>query len=274
MHVTVRRIAIAAASAGLLAGSLLGSASVAAEDSAETQPAVGDCLVYDQQSWIDGIQSPDAMSVECTEPHNAEVFAIAAYPSDLPPSEFVQTEEYFTALYDVTCSVDVLWRFIGERFGIPTRLEIVPKVPTDEEWAAGARWAACVVFDDLRRDLVSWRGTLPDRVAASLRSIALCSRKPPVSGADVLRSVCNKKAKWIAVFYIFGLTQEPTPGAGFPGRDLQRGVNAICKRSARDFTKPGIKPRFIGAVVSEADWNIGIRAATCFIPLKAWNGRG
>lgn len=274
MIASLPRLAIATAAATALAGSLLVPITLATAEESDSPLAVGDCLVYGQDVWIDGIQSPTAQVVDCVASHNAEIFAVGDYTWDAPPSEFVQSDAYFTELYDVTCSSDALADFLGERFGIPTRLEVVPKVPTDEEWSAGARWTACAVFDDLRRDLVSWTGTLPDRVAASLRSIALCSRKPPVSGADIVRSVCNKKAQWIAVFGIFGLTAEAVPGAGFPGRALQREVNAICKRSAKDFTKPGAKARFIGAVVSEQDWNFGIKAATCFIPVKNWNGRG
>jgi hypothetical protein len=99
--------------------------------------AIGDCL--NESSVTDEVTS--VPTVDCSEPHDFEVFAL----TDTTTSEFPDIDSLFTEL-DIFCQGEVFTEFVG----IPYADSIYGTtglVPTAESWANGDRELLCMISD-------------------------------------------------------------------------------------------------------------------------------
>ncbi len=112
--------------------------------------AVGDCF-DDGDMTVEGIEEVgEVPMVECSEPHDNEVYAVVSVEGERFPGEVaIQTEA------DEVC-LDSFPKFVGLDYQTSV-LDFGWLVPTAETWEAGDRVVACFIY---RMDLEKVTGTL------------------------------------------------------------------------------------------------------------------
>lgn len=112
--------------------------------------AVGDCFDDGDISLGEVEEVGDVPLVECAEPHDNEVYAVATVEGDLFPGEAaIQSEG------DAVC-FDAFEGFVGLDYQ-SSALEFGWLVPTADSWDEGDRLVACFIY---RMDLEKVRGSL------------------------------------------------------------------------------------------------------------------
>lgn len=112
--------------------------------------AVGDC--FDNTSEVGGGEISDVPIVDCSEPHDNEVFHIfevadGEYPGD----------EALVAQAQETC-VPAFEEYVGTDLA-SSRLEIFPITPTESSWSDGDREVVCALYDV---ELAKLEGSMQD----------------------------------------------------------------------------------------------------------------
>lgn len=137
---------------GLVALSLLIGALLAACSGNVFDLAVGDCF-DDGDMAIGGVEElGDVPMVECSEPHDNEVYAVVTVDGDVFPGE-----QAIQNTADDMC-LEAFDGFVGLDYEKST-LDFGWLVPTADTWVAGDRVVACFVY---RMDLEKVTGSLQD----------------------------------------------------------------------------------------------------------------
>lgn len=255
-------LASLALGASLLVG--LGTSAQAADG----DPAANDCLAVDGELW-------DSMApfevVDCAEQHNAEVILIMDYPEDAgqPSSIADRVLEYFGE----QCTFDAAMQWLGAgKVKLPLRFNWWVRLPSDEQWEAGARWAVCSSIRPGPKGVpVSYTGVLPEIFASTpLADWVVCAPGTPKSGKWTQSVACTSKSKWMAINGIF---IKGTPSKKYP-KDVQAKANAMCAKNAKPFLKKGSKTKPIAGLGPAKDFPPGEIFGDCFIAYKEWNGKG
>jgi hypothetical protein len=135
---------------GLGALSLLTGVLLAACSGNVFDLAVGDCF-DDGDMAVAGVEEVgDVPMVECSEPHDNEVYAVVTVDGDVFPGE-----EAIQSTADDMC-LEAFDGFVGLDYQTST-LDFGWLVPTADTWAAGDRVVACFVY---RMDYEKVTGTL------------------------------------------------------------------------------------------------------------------
>ena len=262
----LRRGLAVAASLALGASLLIGLG--ASASAADGDPAANDCLAVDGELW-------DSMApfevVDCAEQHNSEVILLMDYPDDAgqPSSIADRVLEYFGD----QCTYDVAYRWLGaSKVELPMGFNWWVRLPSDEQWDAGARWAVCSSIrpgaDGAPR---SYTGTLPSLFASTpLKDWVVCAVGTPKSGKWTEWLPCKSKSKWLVISGIFF---KGTPSKKYP-KDVQAKANAKCAKVAKPFLKKGSKVKPIAGLGPAKDFPPGEIFGDCFIAYKEWNGKG
>ena len=112
--------------------------------------AVGDCF-DDGDMSVEGVEEVgEVPMVECSEPHDNEVYAVVGIDGDRFPGEIAMRTEA-----DEVC-LDAFEGFVGLDYQTSV-LDFGWLVPTAETWDAGDRVVACFIY---RMDLEKVAGTL------------------------------------------------------------------------------------------------------------------
>jgi len=108
-------------------------------------PAIGTC--HDLEVAYLPLEPPAV--VDCDEDHTSETAVVvdtglpldAAYPTvdDLD-------DDYLGAAYDDVCRYDTPQEYLGDESLYQLYASYAQVLPTQEQWAAGARWVACDVY--------------------------------------------------------------------------------------------------------------------------------
>ena len=262
------RRAVALVACLALGASTLVAASGAAQ--AETvAPEVNDCLEIANDSFWE--MDAAVSIVDCTEPHNAEVYATLAYPDDAgAPSTIVdKVWELFGG--DCTQGPAFAWLGASTKTRMPLRLYTMPRLPTDEEWEAGARWVACAAArPGSGSNVETLTGTLPELFKSlPMLDWVNCIKGTPKSGKWIPWAPCTSKAKWLV---IDGVQVKGKITANYP-KDLQAKANAACAKQAKPYLKKGAKTAPIAGLGPKKDFPEGNPFADCFIALAEWNGK-
>ena len=154
---------------------------------------------------------------------------------------------------------------------LPLRLDVMPRVPTDKQWEAGARWVVCTASHPKPSNFgAETTGTLPDLFASTPRlQWVNCPREAPVSGRFSFPVGCTADSPWMYTGYgqVRGKVTKQYPS------DLQASANAMCARQAAAVAKSGTRVRAVGALFPKGHVFKRDPYAECFIPLADWNGK-
>ena len=259
--------------AALVACLALGASTlVAASGAAQAEtvaPEVNDCLEIANDSFWE-VDAPVSV-VDCAQPHNAEVYATVAYPEDAGAPSTLKDKAWDLFGGDCNQGPAIAWLGASTKTRIPLRLYTMPRLPTDEEWEAGARWVACAATrPDAKGDVATYTGTLPELFSSTpLLDWVNCYKGTPKSGKWTFWEPCTPKAKWLV---IDGVQVKGKITANYP-KDLQAKANAACAKQAKPYLKKGAKTAPIAGLGPKKDFPEGDPFADCFIALSEWNGK-
>lgn len=232
-------------------------------------PQMNDCLMADvDDAWA---TQASIVILDCAELHNAQVFKVLPYPDpDVRPSVIAQ--EYSIELLLACGQENVLdWLGAPTDTSIPLRVVRTPRLPTDRQWEAGARWAVCTASHPHPSSYgAQSRGTLPDLFASTPRIDWIeCLDSRPRSGKLSLTVGCTAASKWVytGYFKVKGKVTKKYP------EDLQSTANATCAKASAAVSKSGSRVKAVGALFPRKYVLPRDPYAECFIPLAQWNGR-
>lgn len=256
------------AATGLIAAACLAMPSASADTDAAAAPAKGACLKYVPKV----LEQPygSGQEVDCAKPHNGEVFALATYPEDLGAPSTVGEDIWQYPL----CFNSELRKYVtGKDTAMPLRVWFMPKLPTDAQWEAGARWVACTAYvPNDREEPATVSGSLPSNFAKAKDKLPYfyCAKtsKTPVSGTDVVDVACSAKSTWLLAAYA---SVSGEPGNPYPSADLQAQADANCAKNAKPVMKKGSK--VLAIMPLKKYYVMGYTQADCFIAVSSWNGK-
>lgn len=258
----------ALAAIGLLAAVCV-AVPAASADTAETAvPKKGECLKY----AVKVLNQPygAGQKVDCAKPHNGEVFSLATYPDDLGAPSTVGDSIWEYPL----CFNPELRKYVtGKDTAMPIRVWFMPKLPTDAQWEAGARWVACTAYvPDAKEQPATVSGSLPSNFAKAKDKLPYfyCAKtaKTPVSGTDVVDVACSTKSAWIIAAYA---SVSGEPGNPYPSAELQKQADAACAKNAKPVMKKGAQ--VLAILPLKKYYEMGYQSADCFIEVSSWNGK-
>lgn len=259
------RVAAAAACLALASSALVGTTAVHAETVA---PVADDCIDVPRERAFEPYGPIEI--VDCAEEHNAQVFAVIAYPDDLGAPSTVAERAW--GLFGETCGFDkyLVWLGAG-KVKLPIQGFTTPRLPTDDEWNAGARWVACSAFlTDSNDEIIPVTGSLPELYAASSILDWLICVITPKSGQPNKPSTCTTaKAKWLV---IGGGEVKGKISKDYP-KDLQPKADAMCAKQAKPYFKKGAKSKAFAGLAPKDGFPQGNPVAYCFILRSDWNGK-
>ena len=161
----------------------------------------GDCLAI-----VDAALS----IVDCAREHEYQVMLSQAFPPDV--------DEYLpdVTLYRPTCTA-AMPVFLGSADAEASRLETFTYLSSEDEWAAGNRWFACLVTERSPEDEpVPRTGSLAGALAAGLGDLRLCLVDEPVAEGATVTVPCDRPHRSEAVpgVLVLGSPQDPAPTIG------------------------------------------------------------
>ncbi len=225
-------------------------------------PETGACRVLDGP-LVDA-DSNDSTVLECSEPHNAETFAVGELPAalhDVPRED----RRIGAAAFDV-CQP----RFV-EHLGADTSLArrtVLSWVwfrPSAEQWAAGARWLRCdVVGAEVGGDAERRLRPLPARTEGLLAGVPddewmACVATETVP--DQPRVPCSEPHRWRAATIVrLGKPDTPYPGA----RLTEVRSRDFCSSSLMGFLGYPATFQFAWTWPQRGEWRTGERTAICW----------
>ena len=252
----------------LTAGAMAATALVAVAAPAQAEEDAVICLRIADDVVFETIS--EMTQVPCETPHNSEIIKTLAYPEDsgLPSTIADKVLE----LFGDQCTRKDLALWLGtSKFKMPLTVVRSLRLPTDEEWANGARWVACTA-ERLRVDgtAITIEGKMRDLIAAGpLIEWLLCLESAPKSGEWTYANTCSSQSRWVAINPV---DVKGKITSNYP-KDLQAKANAACAKMAQGLLKPGAKAKPIAALSPASAYPQGNPSAACFIPIKSWNGK-
>ena len=258
------RVAAAAACLALASTALVAGTTMA---QAETAPVAGDCINVEGDPWDS--TAPFAV-VDCAEPHNSDVIKVLDYPADAGAPSTIKDQVW--GIFDGQCTRNDVLKWLGaEKVKLPFLIGSWLRLPTDEEWTAGARWVVCGGQAMGKGGVLrEYEGTLPELFASTpFIDWAMCAPGTPKSGTWNDTLPCAAKSKYL---FIPGIMIKGKPGKNYP-KDLQAKANGMCAKEARPFLKKGAKFNGLAGLGTASDMPPGEIYGDCFIPLASWNGK-
>ena len=263
-----RRVLATLAATGLIAATCLAIPAASADTEETAAPKKGECFKYATKLLNQPYGA--GQRVDCAKPHNGEVFAMAKYPDDLGAPSTVGDDIWQYPL----CFNPELRKYVtGKDTEMPLRVWFMPKLPTDAQWEAGARWVACTAYvPDAKEQPTTVRGSLPEDFAKAKDKLpyfyCALSAKTPVSGTDVVDVACSTKSAWILAAYA---SVSGEPGNPYPSAELQKQADAACAKNAKPVMKKGAQ--VLAILPLKKYYEMGYQSADCFIAVSSWNGK-
>lgn len=241
------------------------SASAQAE---EVDPAINDCLIVDGDLW-DSTAPLDI--VDCKKKHNSEAIVVMDYPEDAGAPSTIKDRVF--EFFGDQCTYEVARKWLGAgKVELPLRFNWWFRLPSDEQWEAGARWAVCgSIRPGPKGTPASYTGSLPEIFASTpLKDWVTCAPGTPKSGTWTASAPCTAKSKWMA---ITGIGFKGTPSKNYP-KDVQAKADALCAKNAKPFLNRGSKTKAVAGLGPAKDLPPGEIYGDCFIAYSEWNGKG
>ncbi|SSC25797.1 Septum formation-related protein, partial [Klenkia terrae] len=238
-------------------------ASVAAptpgDDPLVDAPAVGTC--HDIENSYSPLEIPPV--VGCDEEHTGETALVQ--DTGLPLEAEYPTEDgiddgYLGDVWDEVCSYDTVQDYLQGRIGDQAYASYTKVLPTEEQWALGARWVACdVTYGYLEPE------PAPGRMAGALRSGETAPYRACLTGdAQDNDVVACSEPHWAE--QISGSPDVPE-GTPFPADQAARApIAAQCLPNAVDYLDGPLPADVAVDITTEDadDWE-GYPFATCVL---------
>ena len=240
-----------------------GNTDPAQVDSIET-PELGACRVLGPEDIA--ATSNATKTVECTERHTAETFAVGDLPEDLHDEDY-ESEELGAFAYR-TCS-EKFQAFLGADESVVMRTVVSWAWfrPSEKAWEQGARWYRCDIVGGAEQSKRFVE--LPETAAGLLEGKPKDRWLVCVNGASVQSAPkipCTETHNWRAVTTIkLGEPEDPYPG------------DALVKVTTRDYCSEsvgawlGYPPEydFGYTYFHEGEWKAGNRRSVCWAKTSA-----
>ena len=222
-------------------------------------PELGACRVLTP----DDVSQPSNASrtVDCSEAHTAQTFAVGNLPDSLHDVDYDATD--LGAWAYQTCSRRFM-SFLGadESLGMRTVVSWAWFRPSEKAWGDGARWYRCDVvgggdqsqsYVDLPQDAKGLMLGKPDD------HWLVCADGPSVSGS--VKVPCSKPHDWRAVTTIkLGEKDDPYPG----DRLVQVKTRDFCSESVGAWLGYPVNYDIGYTWFHEAEWQAGNRRSVCW----------
>ena len=222
-------------------------------------PELGACRVLTP----DDVDQPSnaTRTVDCSEPHTAQTFAVGNLPSSLHDADYDATD--LGAWAYQTCSRRFM-SFLGadESLAMRTVLSWAWFRPSEKAWGDGARWYRCDVvgggdqsksYVDLPKNAKGLMLGKPDD------DWLVCADGPSVSGS--VKVPCSKPHDWRAVTTIkLGEKDDPYPG----DRLVQVKTRDFCSESVGAWLGYPVNYDIGYTWFHEAEWQAGNRRSVCW----------
>jgi Septum formation len=199
-------------------------------------------------------------TVECSEPHTAETFAVGELPASLEDAGY--DDETVGAFAYKTCSQKFM-AFLGadESLVMRTIVSWAWFRPSEKAWDDGARWYRCDVVgggDDSRSYV-----DLPETAKGLLLKLSdrwmVCADGATVNGSP--KVPCTEKHTWRAVTTIkLGEPDEKYPG----DRLVEVKSRDFCSQSVGAWLNYPVDYDFGWTFFHEAEWEAGNRRSVCW----------
>lgn len=262
----IRRLIASLCAAALSASALVFM--VTPVEAGNVVPKKGDCLLLEKdRAWL-----PQATFtiVPCGRSHNSDVFKVIPYPEDLGAPSTIAEQRH--DLFDKSCTYKELQSWLGTtKYKVPVNVYRVFRLPTDQQWKAGARWVVCaVVHEGPNGSATSYKGALPALLASTplIRWVA-CATETPRSGAQTAYGPCTKKSEWLVIGLI-GFEAKVT--ANYP-KDAQAEGDKRCAKVATPLLKKGSTTPALAALFPRESLPPDYVLGQCFIALADWTGK-
>lgn len=116
--------------------------------------SAGDCFVESEmEAAFSGDEVTNVPLVDCSEPHDAEVF----HTEDLPDGDFPGEASLDNSI-DEICYGSAFANYVGVDF-MDSELEVWPLVPTEEGWDMGDQEILCYALDSTGTVSESFEGS-------------------------------------------------------------------------------------------------------------------
>jgi hypothetical protein len=199
-------------------------------------------------------------TVDCTEPHTAQTYAVGSLPSDLRAVGYNSQE--LGAYAFKTCSAKFM-TYLGadESLAMRTILTWAWFRPSEAAWGDGARWYRCDVVGggNQTKKLIH----LPDSVRGLLLHAEdkwlVCAQGTTVAGST--KVPCSTPHNWRAVSTI----KLGEPGDPYPGDKVSEETTSdYCSNSVGAWLGYPVDYDYGYTWFHEPEWNAGNRRSVCW----------
>ncbi len=262
MPALLRRARVGAIASGLIAAAVILSGCGGGAGSAtspEPQPEVGACRVL---SPADVAESTDlSATVECTEPHTAETFAVGQLPSTYDDAERNDAAVGEWA-YDACSTKFQDFVSADDSLVMRTVVSWVWFRPSEAAWDDGARWYRCDIVGggEQSKEYVDLPTTARGLLKGKQQDRWLvCADGETVSGA--VKVACTEPHDWRAVTTI----TVGKDNAAYPGdRSVEGTTRNFCSKSVAAWLGYPVEYDFGYTWFHRAEWEAGNRRSVCW----------
>ncbi|QCW50626.1 hypothetical protein FE634_09715 [Nocardioides dongxiaopingii] len=227
-------------------------------DAVET-PELGACRLL----TIEEISAPSdaTRTVDCSQKHTAQTYAVGELPDELRESEYDAPEVGEFAYR--TCNTK-LSAFLGadESLAMRTILSWAWFRPSEKAWDEGARWYRCDVVGGGEQSAALV--PLPETAEGLLQgrpddAWMACVAEPAFAGSKKIP--CSQEHQWRAVTTIkLGEAADPYPG----DRLSEVQSRDFCSKSVLAYLNYPVEYDFAYTWFHESEWNAGNRRSVCW----------
>lgn len=222
-------------------------------------PDVGACRVLTP----DDVESPSnaGATVDCTEPHTAETYAVGELPDSFDDADY-DDEELGGWAYE-TCS-EAFAEFLGadESLVMRTIMSWAWFRPSEDAWDSGARWYRCdlVGGGEQSKEYVELPKTAKGLLLGRPKDRwMVCADGETVAGA--VKVPCTQPHDWRAVTTIaLGEGADQYPG----DRTVEVTTRDFCSKSVGAWLNYPVDYDFGYTWFHEAEWEAGNRRSVCW----------
>jgi hypothetical protein len=208
------------------------------------------------------LKSTDLSTVECGQPHDAEVTAVGELTG--LPAQYPQERDLRRAALP-PCRA-ALAEYVGSLDADATRLQVRAFWPNQESWAAGKRWRVCAVVE-LTPDakLVTRTGSVKGLLAAAgFATFQLCSADSPSAQQQLTLTSCGEKHLAEAVPGVLPLGQptDPTPSE----EQIDAAAREHCTKAVAAYLGSGDRTDVfpVWRTFGSQGWSEGFTNAICY----------
>ena len=221
-------------------------------------PNLGACRVLSP----DDVKLPTnaTETVDCTEPHTAETFAVGEMPKSLKDAGY--DDDQVGAFAYETCSQKFM-AFLGadESLVMRTVVSWAWFRPSEKAWEDGARWYRCDVVGggDDSASYVDLPKTAKGLLLKMNDQWMVCANGETVNGSP--KVPCTEKHNWRAVTTIkLGEPEDEYPG----DRLVETKSRDFCSQSVGAWLNYPVDYDFGWTYFHEAEWEAGNRRSVCW----------